>query len=112
MPRAVNPISLEFVGSNPTAEANIATRAGIIKGFYIMVDIVERLRILSEFRTVAPATTLEAADEIERLRSRVEQLRSLIVEWVDANDEYAADTTPTLGRIESAEHQLRKAVGR
>lgn len=70
-----------------------------------MVDIVERLKILSEFRTVAPATTREAAEEIERLRSQIKQLHGLITAWADA------DGAPS-PVYDAARNALRKAVGR
>ena len=74
-----------------------------------MRDIVERLKILSEFRTIAPATTLEAADEIERLRSQIERYRSLIIEWADAED---YDDSQSEEAYYSARQNLRKTVGR
>jgi hypothetical protein len=85
-----------------------------------MVDIVERLRILSEFRTVAPATTREAAEEIERLRSQVDNLRSLITAWADASQQVLEDEDDChwdsleISRevLLEAENALRKAVGR
>lgn len=73
-----------------------------------MRDIVERLQILTEHRATAPATTREAAEEIERLRSQVDNLRSLINAWVDADDD---DDAPD-GMYHSAWLTLRKAVGR
>lgn len=89
-----------------------------------MVDIVERLKILSEFRTVAPATTREAAEEIERLRSRIDRLRALITAWADIQDEIddlwtsrsPDDFEYTLPDLEKEEREacdaLRKAIGR
>ena len=73
-----------------------------------MRDIVERLQILTEHRSTAPATTREAAEEIERLRSRIEYLRSLITTWVDADD----DPEDIDGPYHAAWLALRKEVGR
>lgn len=96
------------VGSSPTTGALTKNATKEL----IMRDIVERLKILSEFRTVAPATTLEAADEIERLRSQVERYRSLIVEWVEAETGMTGNPSDYRDRPSEASKALRRAVGR
>lgn len=86
-----------------------------------MRDIVERLRILSDSRSVAPATTREAAEEIERLRWQIDNLRALITAWADADDALVAlfGTNAAWDTVNAAEKKsdaaldaLRKAVGR
>lgn len=92
-------------------------------------DIVEQLRHRAEWDVIAfssfdPQMCIDAADEIERLRARVEacesviaaavgankMLQDLIAAWADADDAYSVDDRP--GWFGDCRDALRQAVGR
>jgi hypothetical protein len=94
-----------------------------------MTDIVEQLRHRADWDVIAfssfdPQMCIDAADEIEQLRARVEAcesviaaavganktLQDLITEWADATDTYW-DSGDGRRRFQ-ADLALRKAVGR
>lgn len=54
-----------------------------------------------------------SADEVERLRAEVQQLRSLIAAWADAYDLWGSEGLDiTEQRLEETSEALRQAVGR
>lgn len=75
-----------------------------------MSDIASRLRDAERYSQFGHSLLYgQVADEIEQLCSEIEQLRSLINEWVDVQP---GRTKADMDRRISIAYDLRKAVGR